>query len=153
MWFLNTVSYYNLTCFYLYCCRWDCSSRYLRQGRKGNYCKTNVECNSHLFLKVLEHNYIEGITKVPLTTGSRSTFEFPSRVNLSGPSLYCIKLLDRTSWCNKVDAVRLYASYRLNLLWLQGQICMIHMRHIFKETVFICRSFQKTMSFRNKFQQ
>ena len=23
------------------------------------------------------------------TTGSRSTFEFPSRVNLSGPSLYC----------------------------------------------------------------
>ena len=25
-----------------------------------------------------------------LTTGFRSTFEFPSRVNLSGPSLYCI---------------------------------------------------------------
>ena len=24
-----------------------------------------------------------------LTTGSRSTFEFPSRVNLSGPSLHC----------------------------------------------------------------
>ena len=24
--------------------------------------------------------------------------------------------MDRTSWCNKVDAVRLYASYRLNLL-------------------------------------
>ena len=23
-------------------------------------------------------------------TGSRSTFEFPSRVNLSGPCLYCI---------------------------------------------------------------
>ena len=24
-------------------------------------------------------------------SGSRSTFEFPSRVNLSGPSLYCLK--------------------------------------------------------------
>ena len=29
---------------------------------------------------------------------------------------------DRTSWCNKLDAVRLYASYRLNLLLLKGQI-------------------------------
>ena len=25
----------------------------------------------------------------PQVRGSRSTFEFPSRVNLSGPSLYC----------------------------------------------------------------
>jgi len=29
--------------------------------------------------------------------------------------------LDRTSRCNKVDAVRLYALYRLNLLLLKGQ--------------------------------
>ena len=27
---------------------------------------------------------------IRLPTGSRSTFEFPSRVNLSGPRLYCI---------------------------------------------------------------
>ena len=26
----------------------------------------------------------------PCITGNRSTFEFPSRVNLSGPNLYCI---------------------------------------------------------------
>ena len=35
--------------------------------------------------------------------------------------------MDRTSRCNKVDAVRLYigyASYRLNLLLLKGQICV-----------------------------
>ena len=32
---------------------------------------------------------------------------------------------DRTSRCNKVDAVRLYASYRLNLLLPKGQICVI----------------------------
>ena len=31
---------------------------------------------------------------------------------------------DRTSRCNKVDAARLYASYRLNLLLLKGQICV-----------------------------
>ena len=33
--------------------------------------------------------------------------------------------INRTSRCNKVDAVRLYASYRLNLLLLKGQRCMI----------------------------
>ena len=31
--------------------------------------------------------------------------------------------MDRPSRCNKVDAVRLYASYRLNLLLLKGQRC------------------------------
>ena len=50
------------------------------------------------------------------STGSRSTFEFPSRVNLSGPGLYFTWLYGQDSRCNKVDAVRLYASYRLNLL-------------------------------------
>ena len=29
--------------------------------------------------------------------------------------------MDRTIRCNKVDAVRLYASYRLNLLLLKGE--------------------------------
>jgi len=33
--------------------------------------------------------------------------------------------MDRTIWCNKVDAVRLYASYRLNLLLLKGQRCVV----------------------------
>ena len=32
--------------------------------------------------------------------------------------------MDRISRCNKVDAVRLYASYRLNLLLLKGQRCV-----------------------------
>ena len=32
--------------------------------------------------------------------------------------------MDRTSRCNKVDAVRLYASYMFNLLLLKGQICV-----------------------------
>jgi len=32
--------------------------------------------------------------------------------------------MDRTSWCSKVDTVRLYASYRLNLLLLNGQNCV-----------------------------
>ena len=49
-------------------------------------------------------------------TGTRSTFEFPSRFNLS--SLYCIartlgikQTLSRTSRCNKVDAVRLSVKF------------------------------------------
>ena len=53
-------------------------------------------------------------------TGSCSTFEFSSRVNLSGLSLYCIArtLGKRTGRGNKVDAVRRGG---LNLLLLQGQ--------------------------------
>ena len=56
------------------------------------------------------------------TRAADSTFEFPSRVNLSGPTVP--STMNRTSRCNKVDAVRLYASYMLNLLLLKGQICV-----------------------------
>ena len=61
-------------------------------------------------------------------TGSRSTFEFPSRVNLSGPSLYCIartmgkhwQTLNRTSLCDKVA----WSDFSLNLLLLKGEGCV-----------------------------
>ena len=33
--------------------------------------------------------------------------------------------MDRTSRCNKVEAVKLYASYKLNLLLLKGQRCLV----------------------------
>ena len=59
-------------------------------------------------------------------TGSRSTFEFPSRVNLSGPSLYCIA---RTSGKYRRHSIGLAGStrltrsdFRLNLLLLIGQL-------------------------------
>ena len=49
----------------------------------------------------------------PITFYPRAAkFEFLSRVNFSGPSLYCAQ----------VDAVRIYTSYRLNLLLPKGQI-------------------------------
>ena len=42
---------------------------------------------------------------VKLNTGSRSTFEFPSPVNLSGCTVCTVpSSMDRTSQCNKVDA-------------------------------------------------
>ena len=54
------------------------------------------------------------------STDSRSTFEFPSRVNLSGLMVCTVppgrgqqswsSSVYRTSWCNEVDAVRLYTS-------------------------------------------
>ena len=63
--------------------------------------------------------FSRGIESLPQTqifqegyTGSRSTFEFPSRVNLSGPSFTVPSSMDRASRCNKVDAVRFYAFYR-----------------------------------------
>ena len=53
-------------------------------------------------------------------------YTFPSRVNLSCPSLYTVpSSMDRTRRCNKVDAVRLYASYRLNLFLPKGQIWVV----------------------------
>ena len=55
----------------------------------------------------------------PLFTCSRSTFEFPSRVNLSGLSLYC-------TWTGKAGATRLTRSdfmiHMIDLLLLQ--ICV-----------------------------
>ena len=55
-------------------------------------------------------------------TGSRSTFEFPVQ-----PFRFHVctvpNSMERTGRCNKFDAVRLYASYSLNLLLLKGQIC------------------------------
>ena len=53
---------------------------------------------------------------VQLNFRAGSTFPFPV---CTVPSS-----MDRTSRCKKVDGVRLYASYRLNLLLLKGQICV-----------------------------
>ena len=39
--------------------------------------------------------------------------------------------MDRTSRCNKVDAVRLSASFRLNLLLLKGQRCVVYIYVIY----------------------
>ena len=39
--------------------------------------------------------------------------------------------MDRTSRCHKVDAVRLYASCRLNLLLSKGQICVTYMYMVY----------------------
>ena len=44
--------------------------------------------------------------------------------------------INRTSRCNKVDAVRLYASYMLNLLLLKGQRCVIYLSWTKKEKIF-----------------
>ena len=62
---------------------------------------------------------------------SRSTLEFASQpfrslFVLYSPDFGLIKqTLIRTSRCNKVDTVRLYASYRLNLLLPKGQRSVI----------------------------
>ena len=39
--------------------------------------------------------------------------------------------MDRTSRCNKVDTVRLYASCRLNLLLPKGRICVFYLCLLF----------------------
>ena len=51
-----------------------------------------VQLNRGWLDLTLEENLllVRCLFSLPRPTGSRSTFEFPSRVNLSGPSLYCI---------------------------------------------------------------
>ena len=90
--------------------------------------------------------------KGPPPTGSRSTFEFPSRVNLYGPSFTVSpghwvnkaecrhSIVNRTSRCNKVDAVRLYVEFTLlywKLLYPLSKI-NLSIRFIFYLFVYIC---------------
>ena len=44
--------------------------------------------------------------------------------------------MDRTSWCNKVDAVRLYASHRFALILPKGQICVGICVSVVRKTTF-----------------
>ena len=93
------------------------------------------------------------------TKCSRSTFEFPSRVNHSRPFLYFTQLLGQDSRCNKVDAVRLYASYRLNLPLLDGQRCVLNPHSVnlsyFKLRLFISvaefKEFERRFKFKSRF--
>ena len=73
------------------------------------------------------------INKVRLITSNRSTFEFLSWSTFPVPVCTVLYLTDiwlikqtinRTSRCNMVDAVRLYASFMVNLLLLKGQKCV-----------------------------
>ena len=72
-----------------------------------------------MHITVFDHKYfwIEArAAVVHLNFRSGSTFPVPVCTVSSS--------MDRTSRCNKVDAVRLYASYRINSLLLKGQICV-----------------------------
>ena len=95
----------------------DLQIRLISQNIKKRYSCSN-KSNNEIFMTL--NFYLNG-----LYTGSRSTFEFPSWVTFPVPVCTVPSSMDRTSCrCNKVDAVRLYASYRLNLLLSKGQICV-----------------------------
>ena len=73
--------------------------------------------------------YLSGTLKYSRALGSRSTFEIPSRVNLCGPSLYCIARTSGKKSRHSIGlagATRLTRSdFRLNLLLLvNGQGCV-----------------------------
>ena len=101
------------------------------EGGRDNSKVQEISQYSKLLLSSLHGIYIPDAEYC--STGIRCTFEFPGRVNLSGPSLYWTartlglikQAINRTSRCNKVDAVRLYASYRLSLPLLKRQRCVI----------------------------
>ena len=62
------------------------------------------------FLNWIHQNRYTPVVHLNFRTGS--TFPVP---------LCTVPSMERTSRCNKVDAVRLYASYRMNLLLLKGR--------------------------------
>ena len=71
----------------------------------------------------------------------RSTFEFPSRFNLSGPSLYCtgtVSCATRLTWLD----------FRLNFLLLKGQRCGKYIMYTYWNKIYIMK--QKTFIFCNK---
>ena len=86
---------------------------------KNNFKKTisNSSLNSHVYWDTLYDKLMAfpRVAVVHLNFRAGSTFPVPVCTVTSS--------MDRTSRCNKVDTVRLYASYRLNLLLLKGQIC------------------------------
>ena len=89
------------------------------------------QCCSDISLKGIRIAplWMEGYLKL-LLTGSCSTFEFPSRVNFSGPSLYCIaRSVGKWSRLSigLAAATRLTRSdFRLNFLLLKGQRFVVY---------------------------
>ena len=87
---------------------------------KNNFKKTisNSSLNFHFYWDTLYNKLMAfpRVAVVYLNFRAGSTFPVPV---CTVPSS-----MGRTSWCNKVDTVRLYASHRLNLLLPKGQICL-----------------------------
>jgi len=78
-------------------------------------------------LKLMSGQWRETKWTTPLPWAAVVHLNF--RAGSTFPVLVCTvpSSMDRTSWCNKVDAVRLYTSYMLNLILLKGQRCVLHM--------------------------
>ena len=67
---------------------------------------------------------------IPLSRAAVVHLNFRAGSTFSVPVCNVPSSKDRTSRCNKVDAVRLYASYRLNLLLLRGRgVCCFMSRN------------------------
>jgi len=90
--------------------------------------KTHFLCCSHTSPSFFTSTSQTRAAVVHLNFWAGSTFPVPV---CTVPSS-----MDRTIRCNKVDAVRLYASYRLNLLLLKGQRC-VQIYNIFNKFVFL----------------
>ena len=80
----------------------------------------SVLTNSKIVVDLIQYCKSEKPRAAVVNMKYRAGSTFPVPVCTAPNSMY------RTSRCNKVDAVRLYASYRLNLLLLKGQRCVKH---------------------------
>ena len=95
-------------------------------ARKFKYTSTACEMKANLPLlnwkNLFKYKNIARAAVVHLNFRAGSTFPVP----VFTVHRMDIGLIKQTiSRCNKVDAVRLYASYKLNLLLLKGQRCVI----------------------------
>ena len=85
-------------------------------------CKPNTNLFPELWKKQASFCYLVTFYVLPWPAAVHLNFQAGSPFPV--PVCTVPNSMDRTSRCNKVDAVRLYASYRLNLLLLKGPRCL-----------------------------
>ena len=118
-------TYLNRKIFLFYLCQsysYEISLKYTETNILFQSSSIPIEAFAYLSISDSRYLYI---------TGSRSTFKLPNRVNLSGSRLYCIaRTSDKWSRHWKDYPVQqgtlTRSDFRLNLLLLEGQRCMIY---------------------------
>ena len=92
--------------------KWHIRIKSIKQCFQTHLIEKLMRRNCLEFIHVIGSNRIK-LAEVHLNLWARSTFPVPVCIVPSS--------MVRTSQCDKVEAVRLYAPYRLNLLLLKGQ--------------------------------
>ena len=99
--------------------------------RKIIYIQLNEKCSEIFWIdaygNMVAMFLVSFCIKLPQTLLRATVVHLNFRAGSPFPVPVCTvpSSMDRTSRCNKVDEVRLYASYRFNLFLIKGQRCVL----------------------------